>query len=213
MTYIYDIILNFDNEFFEFYEWMKEDEIFHIKRIFLAKVNGKCYDDFLKKKIQVSDEFLLSLFHKCEYYDNRSTKTIPYAILLTDSYRVMAVILKSDGSVSKYSSLLLDEEEDVLSVSDKLATIKIDYKILSNKKDGENYLTRYEKNLIKYIKKDLNNCYKKKDLNKLEYLYYEYFNQKCHDLDLIYQKLLKELEKDLTEKHYSLYQLIKLSLR
>ena len=33
MNYIYDVVLNFQDELIEFYEWSSEDTIDHIKRI------------------------------------------------------------------------------------------------------------------------------------------------------------------------------------
>ena len=32
MTYIYDIVLNFNNDFYEFYEWDKNDNLTLIKK-------------------------------------------------------------------------------------------------------------------------------------------------------------------------------------
>ena len=37
MKYIYDIVLNFNEEFFEFYDWNLNDEITHIKKIPIIK--------------------------------------------------------------------------------------------------------------------------------------------------------------------------------
>ena len=32
MRFIYDIVVNYENNFFEFYEWEKEDNIINIKK-------------------------------------------------------------------------------------------------------------------------------------------------------------------------------------
>ena len=154
---------------------------------------------------------MLSIFNKCEYYSNHGILEIPYAFIITDTYRVMAIILDSNGKISKYSSLLLDEEEDILDVSSKLAEIKLQYRIIK-KRIKDEFKTRQEINIIKYIKKDIDNDYKRKDLNKLKYLYYEYFNKQCDDIEKIYHDLCNELEKNVNDKHYVLYNLIKLSL-
>ena len=75
----------------------------------------------------------------------------------------------------------------------------------------KNNLTRRENTILKYLKKELNNCYKNKDEAKLKYLYYEYSNKKNDDINSIYDYLTNELNKDVTDKHYNLYNLIKLS--
>ena len=210
MTYVYDLILNFNSELYEFYEWNKDDDIYHIKRINLIKIDSKTYNEILENEVTFNDDFLLTIFNKCEYFENRGVEEIPYAVLVTDTLRVMGIMLDMHGNVIKYSSLLLDEEEDVLDISDRLGVLKLKYQI-KKKKTSTNALTRYENNIIKYIKKDLNLCYKEKNLSKLKYLYYEYFNKQCNDLEEIYRCLINELN-NVNEKHYYLCNLIKLSL-
>lgn len=210
MSYVYDLVLNFNSELYEFYEWKKDDIVYHIKRINLVKVDSAVYNAILDNIVVFNDDFLLSIFNKCEYYNNRVVTTIPYAFLLTDAYRVIGLILDSSGKIIKYSSLLLDEEEYVLDLCDKLGNIKLNYRIIK-KNNRNDFRTRQETFIIKYIKKDLNIDYQKKDLNKLKYLYYEYFNKECDDINLIYQELMNELNKDISDKHYNLYNLIKLS--
>ena len=210
MSYVYDLILNFNTFYYEFYEWLRSDNIYHIKRINLIKVDSEKYNEILDNIVLFDDEFLLCIFNRCEYYNNRSIDTIPYAFLLTDSYRVLGINLDNSGKVIKYSSLLLDEEEDILNVSSKIGYTKLNYKIIK-KNNYDNYHTRQEKNIIKYIKKDLTSDYHKKNINKLKYLYYEYFNKQSDDIEVIYSDLLNELEKDISKKHYDLYYLIRLS--
>ena len=40
MTYIYDILLNFKDELIEFYDWNKNDNIIHIRKIPLLKITA-----------------------------------------------------------------------------------------------------------------------------------------------------------------------------
>ena len=179
------------------------------KRINLIKITSETYNRLLDSKVIVDDDFLLSIFNKCEYYENRNIETIPYAVMVTDEYRVMALILDMNGKITKYSSLLLDEEEDVLDISRRLGILKINYKVI-DKKESNDTLTRYENHILKYIRNDINNCYKEKDISKLKYLYYEYFNKNGYNFEEMYQKLIKELS-NVNEKHRNLYDLIKLS--
>ena len=210
MTYVYDLILNFNDELYDFYEWQKLDTMYHIKRINLIKISSSDYNNILDYHVIFDDEFLLNIFNRCEYYDGRNINKIPYAVLISDTTRVMAIILNMQGEIVKYSSLLLDEEEDILDLVSKNPIIKLHYQ----KKDIKHIIsmkTRNENKIIKLIKKDLNNTYQDKDLGKLKYLYYEYFNKTSDDIDLIYQSLMKELNGEISNKHYNLYNLIKLS--
>jgi len=47
MTYIYDILLNFnDSLLYEFYEWSSNDDIENMKKIKLVKVDKRDFDCF-----------------------------------------------------------------------------------------------------------------------------------------------------------------------
>ena len=210
MSYVYDIVLNFNNDYCEFYEWKNTDTIYHVKKINLVMVDSKTYNDIYDNVILFNKDFLLSIDNKCEYYTNRKVEVMPYAFLLTDSYRVMGITLNKSGKTIKYSSLLLDDEEEILDLCEKLGIVKLDYKIIK-KRDKNDYLTRNEISIIKFISKNLLTDYKKGNINKLKYLYYEYFNKTSEDIDQIYKELSKELLKPINEKHHELYNLIKLS--
>ena len=210
MSYAYDIVLNFKEDLYDFYEWMKDDSIYHIKRINIVRVDSKIYNEILDNYVKFNDDFMLAIFNKCEYYSNKKIDSLPYAFLLTDSYRVMGLLLNNTGETIKYSSLLLDEEEEILDLCSKLAEIKFDYKIIK-KKIKDEFRTRQEINMIKFIKKNLDIDYQNKEFNKLRYLYYEYFNRHSDNIELIYQELIQELDKNINKKHYDLYDLIKLS--
>ena len=111
MTYIYDVIFNFDNDLYDFYEWDKTDNYYHIKKVNLLRIDSKTYNDLLDNRVKFNDDLFMDIFHKCEYYDKKKIKTFPYAFLVTDTYRSMALMLDDDLKVIKYSSLLLDEED------------------------------------------------------------------------------------------------------
>ena len=81
MSYVYDVVLNYQNNFYEFYEWEKDDVIYHIKRIALVLVNSKNYNEIIDNIVSFNDDFLLSIYNKCEYYTNRKIDSIPYAFL------------------------------------------------------------------------------------------------------------------------------------
>ena len=211
MCYVYDLVLNFNNDYYEFYEWRKEDNLLHIKKINLIRVDSMTYNDIFDNIVSFDDELLLSIFNKCEVYSNLKVEKIPYAVIITDGYRLVAILLDNSGKTIKYSSFLLDEEEDILDVSNKLGEVKLNIKIIKKRNKNE-FQTRNEVNIINFIKKDLDNDYKRKDINKLKYLYYEYFNKHSDNIDNIYHELLQELNNDINEKHYELYNLIKLSL-
>lgn len=208
MTYVYDLVLNFNEKLYDFYEWDRNDSYFHIKKIGLIKVDSKTYNEIIDHKVRFNDDYFINVFHKCEYYDKKKIKTFDYAFLLTDSYRTIALMLDEELNVIKYSSLLLDEEEEVNEISSRVPLINLEYNIIE--KNDLSDLTRYEKRILNYIEKDLCKSYKNKDLNKLRYLYYEYFNEESDNLEEIYKSLINTLDK-YNIRHNNLYKLIKLS--
>jgi len=204
MIYIYDILLNFNNNYYEFYEWDNEDVLVHIKRIPLIKVNTDMINDVINNKVKVSNELLNTIYNKTELY--KKNKTINYACLLTDSYKVIGILLDKDGYIIKISDLLLDEAEDTINISKKNNIVKIEYNILDNK-NLNYYLTRDEINIKKYLLEELNNIYIEKDYDKLKYLYFEYCNKNKDDVNYIYKEL-KESLNNINDNHRRLYKLL-----
>ena len=101
MSYIYDIILNFNCDYYDFYEWKKDDTIYHIKRINLIRVDSITYNNIYDNIVTFTNNiFLLSIFNKCEYYTNRAIDTINYAFIITDSYRLLGIMLDNNGKTS-----------------------------------------------------------------------------------------------------------------
>ena len=49
MVYIYDILLNFNKNLIEYFEWDDKDSIKYVKKIALFKVSSKVIDDFIRK--------------------------------------------------------------------------------------------------------------------------------------------------------------------
>lgn len=184
MNYIYDIILNFNDYYFDFYDWNKTDKITEIRKIPIFKVNNKVFYDLKYNVFKLSNQFINRIKNKCEYYLGRTVK-VTTAFLLTDGVDVIAFLM--DKRI-KYSSLQIDEELDIL---DELTINEIDfeYKIISSNKINE-FKTRTQ--IINEIdlKERLNNLFKENNESKIKYIYYECFNEKVNDIKLIKEKLM-----------------------
>ena len=110
MNYAYDILLNFQNKYFEFYEWNKKDIITHIKKIPILKITTKDLNVIKTNKIKLDKEFLKKIENKAETFKKEKIN----AILLTDGEDTVALkinkpIQKSDRRKSynyKYSVYL-----------------------------------------------------------------------------------------------------------
>lgn len=208
MTYIYDIVLNFNNDFYEFYEWDKNDNLTLIKKIPLIKVESDFLDQVFNFKLKIDDPLILEITDKCEV-NNKKKKILKYACLLTDSYRIIGILLNNKGEIIKLSDLLIDEAYDALNISKRLQTKNIAYNILGTRNNNY-FLTRNEIKIKEYMEFELKRINKENDLEKLKYLYFEFFNKTPTDDLNIYKELLKTINTNLTTNHLKLYKLLKL---
>ena len=99
MDYIYDIVLNFQNEYYDFYEWQPTDKIINIKRLPIYKISHKDYLNIKKNNITIV------------------INTLPKPnkiFLVTSGIEVMGVLIDNHGKISKKSSLLFDEADEIL---------------------------------------------------------------------------------------------------
>ena len=70
------------------------------------------------------------------------------------------------------SGLLLDEEDEILDIVENLDIMKINYKKLKSR-NIDFFLTRHEAFIKNYLLKELKSSYRKKNMNKIKYLYEE----------------------------------------
>lgn len=212
MIYVYDIILNWNDKdrTYEFFEWELNDEIEHIKRIPLLKVNANKFDELFNYEVKVDKEFLKQIYNLTEKYTHSSVEKIEYAAILTDGIRTFAIEFDSIGNSIYKSKLLLDEEQEVIILSNKLFEFDINYKKgkLHNK---IKYTTRLEEDIRRIITIEIKDSYKKGNFDKLKYLYFELFDKEQDDVDLVYNKLLSSINEEINYNHNKLYEVIKLS--
>lgn len=210
MNYIYDILLNFQQDFYEFYEWNLNDDIAHIRKIPLYKISS---DDLYKIRtgsVRVSTSFLCTIFNKTEIFTSRNVKAIPYACLFSDDNTCCAVMFDENGNLLSRSSLLLDEENEVLEVVLKLDIDSIDFEICH---EGvmNNFFTRKEQAIGKYIQNEMHKLIQEDDVSKLKYLYYECFDEKEENRDVILSRIQKELSTHFDQVYLSIYNFLKLT--
>ncbi|MBQ6546991.1 MAG: hypothetical protein IJL74_03225 [Bacilli bacterium] len=202
MDYIYDILLNFNEDLIEFFEWDDNDNIKYIKKIMLFKVDEQIVKDIVNNTVLLSSNFTNSI----PKYEINNIKEKCKLCLLTDGNIVIGLLI--ENNVVKYiSRLLLDEEYEILLSLDSLDNIKIDYKIIKNRIKKDNTLTRTESKIKELLLVELDSLYKDKDINKLIYLYYEFTNKESKDFEYIYNYLKKSLN-SFCSKHIHIYNIL-----
>lgn len=182
MIYIYDILLNLRqmDEGLEFYEWKEDDLIEHIKKVPLFKVSKTLIEDLFTNKLQLDITILPKIRNKAICYFNGETKQIPYLVLLSDGRKCFAIELDNKGNTLYKSSLLLDEEEEVLEMTEELVELPIGYK-KTKIKNNKDQLTRFEKDNQKFLLRELEKI--KDNKEEINYLYEEYFDNNLTSID------------------------------
>ena len=118
---------------------------------------------------------------------------------------VIAVLFNDKGELIKRSSLLLDEEEEVLNETSNDSIYNID--IVKSSRNKISFVNRSQKEkknfLIKYINKENN-------LTNLKYLYYDYFEKEDDNINNIKKSLINEIKYNWNNKLDDLYETVKI---
>lgn len=202
MNYIYDIILNFNEEFYDFYEWKNNDNVINVRKIPVLKVDENTYISLKNNKVQVSMETIDSLKKNFSLYNEKIEGNI--ICLITNGMSAFGVMFNNNGYLIKRSSMLFDEEEEVIDESENIKEVKIDF--IKNEKQKSNNISRIVKEKQKFIKDYISSL---DDELTLKYIYYDYF-EKEENKNNIKEILLSEINSEWNSKLSKLYDLTKL---
>lgn len=202
MNFIYDIVLNFNKDFYNFFEWNKNDNIINVKKIPIFLIDNDTFTSMKYDNVIVSKEFI-DLIRDKTYTYTRSKLGI--SCLISNNKEVIAVLFNDNGNLIKRSSLMLDEEEEVLDEIENDSLYKIN--IIKRRKVNIENVNRNIKEkkdfLIKYINEEKN------DIN-LKYLYYDYFEKDENNIKTIKNDLIKEIKNNWNKKLNNFYDTVKI---
>lgn len=198
MNYVYDVLLNFNKEMYEFYDWNLDDYISHIRKILVFRVDNKTMRDLVNNSIVVDSDFLIKISNRTEMFTKQNVKIINYAALFTNGSFVIGIKFDKNGEIIGRSKLLIDEELDILDSALDMNEYNLKYNLIVDNKNVS-FKTRKEILIEKYILKKLNEVENNKEM--LKYLYYECFNEKNND----FRKMLLKLNKSLTNNWDNFY--------
>lgn len=201
MNYIYDVILNFTNNYYyELYEWDKKDNLLNFKKIPIFYVNNTVIEDFINYIIKI-DKKMLRMIENQSIVSKKEKINHLYSMIISNGKKSIGVEFDKNG-ISKYkSAMLLDEEEDVnrIAINNKLSIIKYT-KLSFNKKK----LLRQEAYKKELIVKELRKIYNQKEYGKLKYIYYEINNKILNDYDLIFNNLINSIDNNINKYDFLL---------
>ena len=184
MDYIYDIVLNFQSNYYDFFEWRTTDKLINIKKILVYLVNNEDYLNLKYNEVTLD----IKIFSK------------PIKMfLVTNGVEVMGVLLDKDGKIIKRSSLIFDESDEVLEEKETIKAFPLKYK--KNILKPHISYSRLTTEKIKFLEKYFSNIDISKDEYLLKYIYYDIYNIEENNINKIY-KNLKELIKNDINKIY-----------
>ncbi len=192
MNYVYDIILNFQKHFYDFYDWNTDDEITHIRKIPLFHITNKDFKILKTSICKFGSEFYEKLYNRTEKFKKINVAFLNYVFLVSNGKEALAIKLNKDGVCTHKSSLLLDEEEEIADIAEDLKISDLNYKII--KKMTPSFQTRTEKEILANITNKLSYLYNHKEDDKLKFLYLECFEKNEDDINKIFNTLTMEIK-------------------
>ena len=192
MKNIYDILVNFKKIPYEFYEWNKEDDVKHVKKMPSIKVSDSTLYDIFYNDAVVSKNFLDQIKDKTEIFFGRTVRKVKYACVIYNDDVALSILLNDNGEIIGKSKLLFDEEEDVL--KEDVPLKEIDYNVIKKSKKISG-LTRREAKIVLLLSKYLDKIYENKKNDEIKYMYFECFNKVEEDNEKAYKNLKNEVLK------------------
>lgn len=204
MNYTYDIYINFQNSFFDFYEWNKNDKIIYIKKIPIFKVSSKTLHNLKNNKIIVDESFIKKIENKTKIVKDKQLK---YCAIISDEKDIVSINFTKNGINSQKSSIRIEDQEKIINTIKKQKINTIKYKtIIKNK---ITFQTRLEKTNENILLKKINNIYKNNKNQIINYIYLECFGKKEKDINKATKKIKKEITKT-NDNFYKIVNILKL---
>lgn len=205
MNYVYDILSNFNQELYDFYDWDKNDNFTHLRKVPSFRVSKEVLVDLMFKKVKIKGNLLKLIKDKTQVFTKEGVDVIEYCFIVSDSVNALGVILDEDGVVYKKSKFLVSEELEINKCLKTSKIYNVEYNLLSSKTHYSN-MTRNEEKVTNLILSELELIMDSTD--KIDYLYYEWFNTNKGKNK--YKKLVSSIKSSYTSKHEYILELLNL---
>ena len=205
MNYVYDILQNFNQELYDFYDWDKNDNFTHLRKVPSFRVSKEVLVDLMFKKVKIKGNLLKLIKDKTQVFTKEGVDVIEYCFIVSDSVNALGVILDEDGVVYKRSKFLVSEELEINKCLKTSKIYNVEYNLLSSKTHYSN-MTRNEEKVTNLILNELELIMDSTD--KIDYLYYEWFNTNKGKNK--YKKLVSSIKSSYTSNHEYMLELLNL---
>lgn len=209
MNYIYDVLVNFQKEVKEFYEWDKMDYILHLRKVPILKVKTEFLKKLFYDKIKVETPLLEIIQNKTEFFNNKKSN-YKFIGIFTDSYTSIAIHFNEQGEIFGRSLLQMEEDMEVIDISERLKQLEFSYTLLEEGNYNP-FVTKNELRKENYIHDMFHTLEIDKNFEKLKYIYYDCFTEICEDKKIMLKRFHKELQEKnqkVEEKLYDFFNLL-----
>lgn len=198
MEYYNDIIVNFDETLYYFYEWEKED-VECIKKIPLFKVTKKVFKDIISNKIKLKKETYDLIKNKMIFTNNKKG----VGCILCDGENCIVLEFVKDKEVA-ISSLELKDELEIIEMSYSLKKEEFGYTSISKRKYND--ISRKDTLIKSYLNVWIDELFNSNNIERINYYYREWFKKKLDNKKKAYKEMKEDL-KELKDIHYYIYDL------
>ena len=205
MNFYYDIVVNFQENNYMFYEWAESDVLEYIKRVPIFQVTTNVLRDLINNNIEVDKEFLDSIYNKTKLKKG----FLEYVSLFVSKNGAIVLEFASDGKVIARSGLQVNDECNVMEVIYTLPIFRLEYKVLNRLELNKDL--RLESTIKDFINLEINTLYKNKEWEKIVFLYNEWFLKSDPNVGEMVQEMQNRLKGEITDREFRIYNLIKLS--
>lgn len=202
MNYAYDLTINFNKKYIDFYEWNKDDNLEYYVKIPIFKVTDDTYYDMFYNDISINKKFLEIIKNQTEKYSRNGIIKCNNIAIFTDMNNTIVLKFDDNGNVLLKSSISIDEEEEIISFSKMIKYYLLDYKVNNKNKNKRVFITRDELDKKNKIYREINKIYETKEFEKLSYIYYELYGERNKNYDKIYYKLINLLDNNSEKINY-----------
>ena len=154
MVYVYDILVNFNDMLYDFYDWKTTDDFYHVRRCPLFKVKTNILGDLTYKKVRIAEEFLSVVKDKTQVFTSKNVETLEYSFIVTDGINSLMVLVDKKGLVIKKSKFLINEEVEISNMSKTMRMTALSYNVINNN-ITKNKMLRDENSLVDKILEEL----------------------------------------------------------
>lgn len=210
MNYVYDLLINLNVSDYKFYEWKDTDTIEYLKKGVLLKVSDYLYKKILTNNIVIGNKTLELIKGKTCILKDKKLENITYMGIFTNGKDAIGVTFSSKGEILEKTRFTIQDELELIEISIPLKLIKIDYKKILNNEKNVSFLLREDEKNIRLILNELETI--KNDSEKIDYLYYEWFNKK-NESNNSYEELINDIKNNYIDNKNFLKLLILISIK